>query len=383
MVLAAWATCALAATPLAGCGLFDFLGTRHRDATIAWHVTGTAGGTPAFDGATVFFISRDHSVIALDGATGARRWQSPTGAVGNQGNSSCRIVGALVACGDSGIVAFDRTTGALAWQYNVPRDQPGMFPFVTSGTTIFAGSNGAGTVYAIDAVTGAQRWAAPVLRSDPAGANIPSLASDSDIVVAVFVRGTSPQSGGIIALDAATGAVRWVANFSLAAPDSASGGISVALWQSSVLASSNDGRIYMLDRATGAIQMFFPGVGQQAPITSVRGPVGPDVRQISVSGSTLFATSLSSWFIAYDLVQRSESWRVADADGSAFNALPVVDANRVFFTHFNGRVGAFSTTAPKYLWDIGGYQDAFFGTPAVGTNRLFVASLIGFWAIDD
>lgn len=373
----------IAAGTVSGCHLFDLGGSHADGARIAWHVSDVGGGRPAFDGTTVFFVARDHSVAALDPATGKTRWRSPTGTVGDPPlTTSCQIVGALVACGDSGIVALRRSDGVLAWRFDVSRDQPGRFPFVVDSETIFAGSFGRGTVYAVDGATGAVRWAAPVLAADSAGANIPSLATDGDIVVAVFVRGTRPQTGGVVALDANSGAIRWLTNFSLAASDSDAGGISVALWQASVLASSNDGRIYVLDRATGAVQSAFAGVGQEAPADGIKGPVGPDLRQIVVAGSTLYASSLSGWFIAYDLTQHRELWRVIDPDGSAYNSPIVVDIDKVYIVHFDGRLAAFSATQPKFLWDVGDYQDAFVAGPAVGPDKLFVAGITGFWAID-
>jgi outer membrane protein assembly factor BamB len=218
-----------------------------------------------------------------------------------------------------------------------------------------------------------------VLGADPAGANISDLATDGDIVAAVYARGDRPQSGGVVALDAHTGAVRWLTNFSPAA-DSNAGGISVALWEQSVLASSNDGRIYMFDRTTGATLSYFSGVGQEAP--GLPGAVGPDIRRIAVSGATLFAGSLGSWFIAHDLVHRRELWRLADPEGSPNNAPIVVDGDKVYVIHFNGRLAAFSASQPKFLWDVGDFQNAFVGSPVVGPDKIFVAGLTGFWAID-
>lgn len=208
-----------------GCNLLDSLGGAGHIPRIAWHVTDVASGTPASDGREVFFIARDHSVTGLDPATGKAIWRTPTGTPGPSGGfSSCQVAGDLVACGDSGIVAFRKKDGSLLWRFDVPREQPGLFPFAVAGGAIFAGSLGRGTVYAIDAATGHSLWTAPALSADPNGVNIPSVISDGEIVAAVFVRGTRPQTGGVIGLDAASGSLRWLTEFSLAAADSASGG---------------------------------------------------------------------------------------------------------------------------------------------------------------
>ena len=369
-----------AAGTFGGCHVFDAPESRARG-RVAWHVSDAGGGTPAFDGTMVFFTARDHSVAAVDAATGQPRWRSPTGTIGAPpGWAGCQLAGELVACGDSGIVAFRRADGALAWRFDVAHEQPGLYQFQVNNGVIFAGSFGHGSVYAIDAATGAARWTAPVLAADPTNVNIPKLATDGDIVVGIFSRGTKPLTGGALALDAATGAVRWVTNFPQGGPDSTSFGVSVALWESSVLASSSDGRIYELDRTTGSVKSFFPGVGQEAP--GLRGPVGEDFRAIAVSGSTVLAGSLSGWFVAYDLARHRELWRVDDTDGSANGAPLVVVGNEAFVNHFNGRLAAFSTTQPKFLWDVGDFQNAFVASPAVGSDKIFVAGLTGFWAID-
>ena len=366
------------------CHLLDPGGRGRRSAVVAWRAAGSSTATPAFDGSTAYFIGTDHTVVAVDAATGQVRWRRPTGTMtGPTALTTCRIVGALVACGDSGIVAFQRTDGTPAWRYDVSNDAPGRFPFVSNNDILFAGSYGQGSVYAIDAASGDQRWVAPVLAFDSVGVNIPDVAIDGDMVAAVFVRGTRPQTGGVIALDSQTGSVRWRTNFSLASPDSNSGGISVVVWGPTVVASSNDGRLYLLDRLTGAIRSFFPGVGNIAPGLGLPGVrVGQDFRHLAVSGSTLFASSLSGWFVAYDLANHVELWRVADPEGAANTSSIATDSDAVYINHFNGRLAAFSAHGPAFLWDVGSYQDPFAAGPTVGFDKIFVAGLTGFWAID-
>jgi outer membrane protein assembly factor BamB len=367
-----------------GCHLFDVSGNRTPEVKVGWHVSGAGGGIPAFDGTAAYFVSGKDSVIAIDGTTGQIRWRATTGSVGNASQSSnCAVIADLVACGDSGIVAFRRADGSTAWHFDVAGEQPGKFAFQVHAGTIYAGSFGRGTIYAVDGASGGLRWTAAALANDPNGVNVPALAVDDDIVVGVFVRGTKPQTGGVIAVDAATGHLRWIVNFPVAGPDSACAGLSTALWQNEVLAATTDGKIYAVNRATGSIDFFFPGVGHQANIVGLTGPVGQDLRAIAVSGSTLFASSTGSWFIAYDLEQRRELWRTVSSVGSAVGTPIVPDGAAVYVINGFGHLTAFSSTEPKVLWDFHDPAGSLlFASVAVSSDRIFVPGSAGFWAID-
>ena len=131
---------------------------------------------------------------------------------------------------------------------------------------------------------------------------------------------------------------------------------------------------------TGATQFFFPGVGRK-PLGS-SGPVGPDLRRLAVSGSTLLTASLSGWIVAYDLVRHEELWRLSNPEGAANNSPIVVDDDKVYVNNINGRLAAFLVAEPLFLWHAGDFQNPFIASPAVGPDKIFVAGLTGFWAID-
>lgn len=376
---------AVAGMALTACHVFDIFGkTPAGGVSLAWLVPGDAAATPGFDGSTVFYLGSDHYVYALDAASGHERWRSTTGTDNPSplfGN--CAVAGGVTVCGDGGIVAFRRDDGGRVWRFDAPPDSPGHFPVVVlNNNTVVGGSWGFGTIYAIDAATGALRWTAPVLRSDSNGVNITRLAGDSDIVVGTFVRGGRPETGGVIAVDAGSGNVRWVRNFPLAAPDSACAGLEVALWRDLVLASSSDGRIYRLARVDGTIQGFFSGVGQVAPGNGISGPVGQDLRPITVSGTRVFAASTSAWFVAYDLVTDQELWRVRQPDGSSWGSDIVADQGAVYVMNGNGFLTSFSTTDGKVLLNAGSPRYFLLSTSvAVSNDLVFGAGDSGFWAI--
>ena len=382
--------CIAVCTLVSGCHLFDLLGTGSERSRAIWHIVGRAIGTPATDGAEVFFNDGSHEIVAVDAETGAQRWRAATDSTLPVPLApSCVLVAELVACGDDDVFAFARDDGRPVWRYHATRGYgPGHFPLVSNNGIVYAGSAGigalgTGTMYALDGASGVPLWVAAPLADDTNGVNITGLSVDGDIVVGAVVRGTKPLTGGVVALDAGTGAVRWITSFPQAAPDSTSAGISTALWQGFVLGSSTDGKIYLLDRQSGAIRSFFPGIGIAAPAPGGNSrPYGEDFRQLRISGSTLYAASFGSWLVAYDLERRVELWRAADSRGSS-NASPIViDGDAVYIVELGGSVSAFSARAPKRNWTFGDLNStAFLGSVAVGTDRLFLSAVTGFWAI--
>ena len=158
--------------------------------------------------------------------------------------------------------------------------------------------------------------------------------------------------------------------------------MSTALWQDVVLgASVAAGTIYALDRTTGAIRWTLPGVGRDPPLLQSL-PVTADFRSIAVSGSVAYVASASCWLVAYDLVAHSELWRFEIPDGSYNDAPIAVDSSAVYVAALGGQLDALSTKAPKSLWSAGkGAPDSFFGTVALGTDRIFAIRADGFYAL--
>lgn len=384
----------LATFGAAGCGLF---GPSH-DATHSldhalnrdWYVAGVGSlGSPAFDGERAYFLDANHNVIAIDGQSGLKRWTASTQGTGTAtyGDAGCAVASPVVVCGDDDLIGFRPSDGVILWRYHATVGySPGFFSPTVRGSVIYAGSP-SGTLYAIDAATGAERWVARPFPSDSELVSIYFPSADSDIVVAGFTQFLAPPTppvGGVVAFDAATGAVRWISFYPQPPPSAytSTNGMSTALWQDVVLGSSEAaGTIYALDRTTGAIRWTLPGVGNEP--ASLQGmPVTADRRSIAVSGSTAYVASESSWLVAYDLVAHAELWRFANPDGS-YNLAPIaVDSNAVYIGALGGQLGALSTRGPKALWSAGkGAPDNFFGTVAIGSDRVFAIRVDGFYAL--
>ena len=372
------AAVALGAMLLGSCGLLEPNGVESGGGQVLWHVTDSAAfGQPAFDGATAYFTSKGRSVVAVDASSGAVRWRAPTG--GTLGptthtDAGCVIAGELVVCGDDDIVAFRRADGGFAWRYHANVGfGPGFFPFREHAGVIYAGSQGSGTLYAVDAATGSERWVTRAI-ADTAGVNVFAINVDDDIVAAAFVTGDKPLRGGVVALDPKTGALRWVAYFPVGTFDAPGGGFDCALWADVVLGSSLDASVYALDRTTGAIRWVVPPI-------KIATPQRGDFRPVVVVGATLFSASTSETVTAYDLTRRQEAWRVASPEGSSSGAPLSADEGAVYVVHANGRLVAYSTTGRSVRWHVGDPLNPFIGTAGIGIDRVFIGSTAGFWAL--
>lgn len=377
-----WSVCA--------CSLWNDLTSSHTNGTgqptILWRVPAAAAAPsdPAFDGTTAYFLDNSHEVVAIDGRSGIKRWTSSTGTVGGgtYTDGGCVMAASVVTCGDDDLIGLRPSDGTVLWRYHATVGySPGYFPQVAVGTTVYAGSP-SGTVYAVDATSGAARWVVKPFPADTEGISIFDPSADSGIVVAGFTKFlvTKPSIGGVVALDAGTGQVRWIAYFPQ--PDSTIGtnARSTVLWQDIVLAPSNSGGvIYAFDRTTGAVQWTLPGVGTGPP--QFPGSFSQDLRNLTISGSTLFAASLSDWLVAYSLPDRSELCRVASPSGSADPRRIVTDGQFVYVGLVNGQLVSYSVAKPGVAWEIGESPNGFFGTVAIGTDRIFAVRQDGFYAL--
>ena len=187
---------------------------RLTDRSEAWHWVAPSGapihGAPAVLGDVVVVASLAGDLAALDVATGARRWETEVG--GGIGRAIAAAdglvyvgVGGSTPADDGSLQARDIATGALRWSQPL---QPGdtATPAVADGRVFVAGGLDARpgaphALYAFDAVTGEPAWSAP-WTSDTGGSLYIDSVADGMVMV-------GSSDGRLLALDAATGTVRW------------------------------------------------------------------------------------------------------------------------------------------------------------------------------
>ncbi|MEV0260778.1 PQQ-binding-like beta-propeller repeat protein [Streptomyces sp. NPDC050617] len=160
-------------------------------------------GPVAHDG--VVYVWADARLRALEARTGAERWSYPIGDAGSCGGVPMRLLpapdGAVYVAAGTRVLAIDVARGDVRWRFeapavflSAPAFAPG--PAVTGGGVYIA--DYLGTVYAIDAATGRDRW------------RIATEARQS--IEPVLVAGGSVHLGSgsaLYTLDAVTGTPKW------------------------------------------------------------------------------------------------------------------------------------------------------------------------------
>jgi outer membrane protein assembly factor BamB len=114
--------------------------------------------TPAIKGGRVYLTTQDNRVVALDAATGNLIWEHETVA---PLDSSPAVAEDLVFLGlrNKRVIALDADTGELRWEFVTEANPTIGSPIVKDGV-VYVGS-GDGNIYALDALTGEKQWDFP------------------------------------------------------------------------------------------------------------------------------------------------------------------------------------------------------------------------------
>ncbi|MFH8622719.1 PQQ-binding-like beta-propeller repeat protein [Streptomyces vietnamensis] len=175
-----------------------------------WELTGaqtdfeTAEAGPAVHGDTVY-VWRDARLQALDARTGVERWSYPIGDAASCANVPVRVAPAEDGCvyvsAGTRVLSIDIAAGHVRWHFEAPAVflSPPTFapgPAVTGGGVYL--SDHLGTVYALDATTGQDRWR---IATEPRQSTEPVLVADGNVHVG--------SGSALYTLDAVTGTPRW------------------------------------------------------------------------------------------------------------------------------------------------------------------------------
>ena len=141
---------------------------------------GSLSTAPLVIGDTVYAQGGTGSVVAIDHATGKTRWQSEATGT-NIGPFGVAVAGNRVFAdaGSDGVLALDRNTGKQLWRRRITATstlgidiQPTTFNGLVFASTVPVSIQGIyspgdrGTLYALDAATGAVKWSFDTVKGD-------------------------------------------------------------------------------------------------------------------------------------------------------------------------------------------------------------------------
>ena len=341
---------------------------------VLWKTAGTGWSvTPSHDSSRVFFGSMDHEIIALDRETGREVWRSNTG-VGPGGataGTNTLVVGDVVVIGDVDLYAFDRQTGERRWVFQPSDlDVTGGKRIDADSTTIYA-SSFTGRVYAIDAANGTLRWVTQIPGGPERTSADDPFVSDGVVYVGTWHE-THPLTGGLAALDAATGQILWIHDFTPRSPELDSYCPSHPVTtESLVIASAADGRVYGLDRGTGETQWIAP---------AVEGYQYNDWRWLALAGSTVIVTSMSGSAMGLDAESGAVLWSTTISRASLLGDIDT-DGNVAVISL--GEVLTLDVRTGAILWRTGqGKQGGgYWSQPAIDGPRVYASRKDGFVAL--
>jgi outer membrane protein assembly factor BamB len=341
----------------------------------AWRTAQATIGTPVVGGDHVFALTADHQLLKVSLADGSEHWRVETGEQGVTHGTALALAAGSVLVGEYDIMAIDRTTGRRQWTF-VPRTgyAPGPYLGDVHQDVAFAGS-ASGHLYAVDARSGRAEWTAAV---DPEGDSTvywPRL--DGTTVIAGFTRHAAPSGGGLVALDIADGRERWRFDFpGRTISTHMTGGPVVA--GDVVLAASGDGRIWAVDRRSGALRWTAPALTGE--LDSIVPAGDQDYRALAVVGATIVAGSTTGYVVGYDFGGR-EVWRFAGGrlGSTAFSLGTGVGV--AFVPYVSGFLVALDTTTGQIRWRTDDWQQGFIWPPALAGNIAVVSSRQGLWAL--
>ena len=270
---------------------------------------------------TVRNASSGTTLFALDAANGGTLWSFSLGGF-SQWSGLCYENGRVFAVNGSGLLrAFDGTSGSVSWQVQLA----GQFvfsspPTVSDGVIYVSGAGSGGTVYAVNASSGAVLWTRQVLNGDESS---PAVASDG-----VYVSYSCPN---VYKLDPATGAEIW----HYAPGCSGGGGKTPALYNGRLYVRDFSDAIF--DSQTGSITGNF---------NAKNTPVFSGNRGFFLNGSHVFGTF--GTLEARDVNTNSVLWNFS-GDGSLQSALLVVN-DYVYVGSAQGRLYAVDAATGQQVW---------------------------------
>lgn len=151
------------------------------------------------------YLWREARLCAVDARTGAERWSYPVGDAASCGGVPLRLTpgpdGSVYVCAGTRVLALDVAGGHVRWRFEAPAVFLGP-PAFAPGSAVTGGgvylADYLGTVYALDAADGRDRWR---IATEARSSVEPVLVTGGHVHVA--------SGNGMYTLDAVTGTPKW------------------------------------------------------------------------------------------------------------------------------------------------------------------------------
>ena len=251
----------------------------------------------------VFVADLGGTLHGLDAATGAERWKVPLPNTGIQPLVADRLL--YVGSSDGHAYGFDPATGQQRWDWKGPAGTQMHVSVVSDGVAYIGGG---GVLYAIRLVDRAYVW--PPVKTISTNQSAAVLAGDT--IFWAGRPGTGEVTGGqLLAIDRATGKVRWrwsSPSGQQVNPSSIRGGIVYAV-------TTDDGVYALRDKGAAAEQVWHaagPGSG----------------RPISMVGGILYLQAADGPLIALSVTDGHQLWQTPP--GTTAQTNPVVTGGMIF-----------------------------------------------------
>ncbi len=296
------------------------------------------GGMFGFDAQHTHNNPYEHSVNVTNVSRLHQVWAASTSNFISQ--SSPAVVNNLVYIGseDNSLYAFDAATGLQKWA--APTGASIHSSAAVANGIAYIGSTD-GKLYAFDALSGLQKWAAPT------GNNFCSSAAVANDIVYI------DANNNLYAFDAATGRQKWAAptgntNFSFSSPAISNGIVYIGSW---------DGNLYAFDAATGQQKWA--------------APTGGSWSSPAVANGTVYVGSNDSHLYALDAVTGQQKW--ATPTGKNIISSPAVANGMVYVGVQDNNLYAFdaATGLQKWTASAGGPVSS---SPTIANGLVYVGS---------
>ncbi len=346
-----------------------------------WRTAARGRGTPAVLGDRAFATTLDHDVVALSVADGHELWRQSTGESGRFTEGQ-RILAAndLAVVGDWDVYAFRASSGERAWAFH-PTDGygPGLFLGQTVDGRVFTGSP-SGSLYALDLATGRPLWRAVV--NNDVLTSVYEPATNGRVVAATYTEFGTPNTAGVVGVDAVTGRERWRVRFP--APDDgspstyAAGG--VVMTDTLVFASSAEGYVWAIDVDTGHVRWKIPPLA--GPFSGIITKPEREFRSLGIVQDRLIVGSVTGYLVAYDLHNQREAWRVEKGWLGSIGLDDFVSADGIVYVNYaSGFLLAIDGATGEVLWQTDDYTKGLVWPPAVLSDRVIATGATGVWAL--